>query len=429
MVSVESFREQFNRLKEVEGGKDQLIEDLISRVEKIQHSFTEKEWHLEREQETTKLYQTKHYDVQVKLKKTEEEIGSNGFVSVLIDGDCVPFVDHFVESAQQGGKEAACHLRNKVCEYASTELDLPSNIQIRVRVYANTKGLASAYCYNKILGSADGLQMFVRGFNMGHPMCDFVDAGDGKECADSKLKAWFEHDMADVQCQAVIFGGSADDGYARLLQPYIGGNSKSKRIVLVEGPPFAKELAVLKDKFLIVHFPDVFRGTKLPSRRVSFSTTPSPTPISRAPSYATTIASPVDATAVTIDKSRHSSTTIIVPARMDYPILQNSKGQRLDEILNPPQSLVQAQRNKKLCNAYHILGECPYPKCTKTYVHGSRLDEKGLEARRLIARQSPCRSGLQCRDAKCILGHECPDKACIGTRCRFPRETHDVDRT
>lgn len=84
--------------------------------------------------------------------------------------------------------EAACHLKSKACEYVSNELDLASHIQIRVRVYANTKGLASAYCYNKILGSADDLQMFVRGFNMGYPMCDFVDAGDGKECADSKLK-------------------------------------------------------------------------------------------------------------------------------------------------------------------------------------------------------------------------------------------------
>jgi hypothetical protein len=84
--------------------------------------------------------------------------------------------------------EAARHLRSKVCDYVSNELDLPSHIQIRVRVYANTKDLASTYCYNKILGSAVDLQMFVRGFNMGYPMCDFVDAGDGRECADSKLK-------------------------------------------------------------------------------------------------------------------------------------------------------------------------------------------------------------------------------------------------
>ncbi|KAL5331189.1 hypothetical protein ACEPPN_000718 [Leptodophora sp. 'Broadleaf-Isolate-01'] len=89
--------------------------------------------------------------------------------------------------------------------------------------------------------------------------------------------------MADVQCQAVIFGGSADNGYARLLQPYVEDNSKSKRIILVEGPSFAKELAELKDKLLIARFPDVFRNTKLLSRQVSFSTTPPRTPVSKAP--------------------------------------------------------------------------------------------------------------------------------------------------
>lgn len=29
---------------------------------------------------------------------------------------------------------------------------------------------------------------FVRGFNTVHPMCDFIDAGCGKECADEKIK-------------------------------------------------------------------------------------------------------------------------------------------------------------------------------------------------------------------------------------------------
>lgn len=69
---------------------------------------------------------------------------------------------------------------------------------------------------------------------MGYSMCDFVYASDGNECAESKLKgnvkaysicssiigerqyltptlAWFNSDMANVQCQAVIFGGSADN--------------------------------------------------------------------------------------------------------------------------------------------------------------------------------------------------------------------------
>ena len=345
--------------------------------------------------------------------------------------------------------EAARHLRSKACEYVSNELDLPSHIQIRVRVYANIKGLASTYCHNKILDSTADLDAFVRGFNMGHPMGDFVDAGDGKECADSKLKgnvkvygtcssmvgerqyltltlAWFDHDIADVQCQAVIFGGSADNGYARLLQPYVEDNSKNKRIILIEGPPFVKELAGLKDKFLVARFPDIFRHRKLPPRRVSFSTTPPATPIPNALSYAA-IASPVDAAAVRPDDA--SGLSVTVPARRDYPVLQNRRGQRLDAIISPPQSLVNVFRDKKLCNLFHILGECPYTNCI--FLHGARLDEKGIEARRLLARQAPCSSGLHCEDEKCLFGHQCPDRPCakIGRGCRFTPEMHNVDRT
>jgi hypothetical protein len=345
--------------------------------------------------------------------------------------------------------EAARRLRSKAYEYISNELGLPSHIQIRVRVYANIKGLASAYCHNKILDSRAVLDAFVRGFNMGHPMGDIVDAGDGKECADSKLKgnvqtygicssiagerqylilalAWFDHDMADVQCQAVIFGGSADNGYARLLQPYLGDNSKNKQIILVEGPPFVRELARLKDNFFVACFPDIFRNTKLQPRRVSFSTTPPPTPTPNALSYAATISSPVDTTAVTTDDAY--DTQVAVPARRHYPVLQNSRGQRLDAIISPPQSLVKVLRDKKLCNPFHILGECPYTDCI--FLHGVRLDEKGIEARRLLARQAPCLSGLQCKDEKCLLGHQCPDKVCakIGRVCRFTAEMHNVDR-
>jgi hypothetical protein len=227
--------------------------------------------------------------------------------------------------------------------------------------------------------------------------------------------AWFNHDMADVQCRAVIFGGSADNGYARLLQPYVRDNPKSNRIILIEGPPFAKELAVLKDKFLVARFPDVFRNTKLPPRRVSFSTTPPPTPIP--PSYAATIGRPVDADAVRIDDAYGPSVT--VHARKDYPVLQNSRGQRLDAIISPPQSLVNVMRTTKHCNTFHILGECTYNNCS--YLHGVRLDEKGIESRRFLLRHTPCLSRLQCKDEKCLLGHQCPDRACakIGRGCRL----------
>jgi hypothetical protein len=241
--------------------------------------------------------------------------------------------------------------------------------------------------------------------------------------------AWFDRDLADVQCQAVLFGGSADDSHARLLGPHARDSSKNNRIILIEGPPFAKELAALKDRFLVTRFPEVFRNTKLQSRAVSLAITPPPTPIPSVLSYAARTAIPVDAASVRSSDAVPSSTTAAVLARRGYPVLQNSRGERIDAIINPPPSLVYAQRDKKLCNPFHILGECSYINCT--YDHGKRLDERAIEARRLLARQKRCLAGLQCRDEKCLAGHQCPDRACarIGSGCRFPREMHGVDRT
>ncbi|ESZ96593.1 hypothetical protein SBOR_3015 [Sclerotinia borealis F-4128] len=427
MVSLEVYQEQFHKLKEIEDGKDGLIEKLFLRIKEVENSLTETKLHLEREQDTAKLYQSKFSDLQMHIGRIEERIDANGFVSVLIDGDCMTFCDDLIKCSQQGGLEAVHRLRTQASEYISKELGLPSQTSIRVRIYVNKKGLASAYCYNGILDSADDLDMFVRGFNMGHTMCDFVDAGDGKECADSKLKECFSRDMVDVQCRVIIFGGSADNGYARLLQPYVGDHAKSSRIILLEGPPFAKELAVLKDKFLVMHLPGLFRNTKLPARRVSFSKTPPLVSNPNIPSYTATIASSVDTD--TIGAEEACEHFVSVPASMSSTVLRNSKGQRLDAVISPPRSLVNMMRNMKHCNMFHILGECPYDQCS--FLHGARLDKKGIEARRFISRYAPCSSKLKCQDERCLLGHQCPEKMCAktGKGCRFTKEMHNVDRS
>jgi hypothetical protein len=81
-----------------------------------------------------------------------------------------------------------------------------------------------------------------------------------------------------------------------------------------------KEMAGLKDKFLVACFPDIFRHIKLPPRRVSFSKTPPTTPIPDALSY-DAIASPVDAAAV-----RPSDPLVTVLARKKYLLLKNGRG-------------------------------------------------------------------------------------------------------
>jgi hypothetical protein len=61
-------------------------------------------------------------------------------------------------------------------------------VQVIVRVYANVKGLAKTYKDMEFLPESASFDEFVRGFNMGDAMCDYVEAGNGKECSDEKVK-------------------------------------------------------------------------------------------------------------------------------------------------------------------------------------------------------------------------------------------------
>lgn len=135
----------------------------------------------------------------------------NAFVSVLIDGDCMnvrhaflplsvlpcqlayltklKFSDDLVKNAEMGGQEAAQLLRSCILDYLRQKLpDLQHDLEIMVRVYGNMNGLNKTYCDSSILEQRENFGRFVRGFNMGHPLCDFIDAGNGKECSDDKIR-------------------------------------------------------------------------------------------------------------------------------------------------------------------------------------------------------------------------------------------------
>ena len=88
-----------------------------------------------------------------------------------------------------GGKRTASLLKQAVEEELQSSVPSTAHhMQVIVRVYANVKGLAKAYKEMEILPESASLDEFVRGFNMGDAMCDYVDAGNGKECSDEKVK-------------------------------------------------------------------------------------------------------------------------------------------------------------------------------------------------------------------------------------------------
>jgi hypothetical protein len=197
------------------------------------------------------------------------------------------------------------------------------------------------------------------------------------------------------------------------------------RITLLEGPPFARELADIKDKFRTVPFDNVFRSQKLVNgkRRVSFHPTPPATP---PVDYASAAAKVPSAPSPSSTAQRGSS-----PPRVLVPsvVLWNRRGQRVDPPLRYLHQDFYSLRALQLCNSFHLLGKCyfqdTFGECH--HDHKKKLSALQKTALRAVARQTPCQSGLSCNDPDCLHGHRCTRDNCDISQCRFSSAMHDVD--
>ena len=114
------------------------------------------------------------------------------------------------------------------------------------------------------------------------------------------------------------------------------------------------------------------------------------------------------------------------------PILRDSQERRLDPPLNASTEIVDQIEQMRLCNNYHLKGECRFPKCK--HLHGVPDAHSGLlrdlhaserEALRVVARRSYCRNGTACSDTRCYAGHKCANHITKGHRdCSFPDSMH-----
>ncbi|KAF6791404.1 CCCH zinc finger DNA binding protein [Colletotrichum sojae] len=427
VLGHESLEERWNACKVQEEQKASLIEDLFKHIETLSHKLSEAEQSLDEKKVFIKSVKQDNVDMVKQIVDLKAERDKHCYALVVIDGDGMPFLDELVVGGVEGGQKTVGLLKQAVLEtLRSSDPNLPHHLKVVVRVYANLRGLAKAYADTGALGDRDDLDQFVRGFNMGDQLCDFVDAGNGKECADEKVKGCFQFGLDDVHCRHVLFGGSTDNGYARLLGSHTTVHANRERIVLVEGPPFAQELADLKEKFSIVSFDNVFRTQKLPNikRRVSFRLTPPSTPsVGYAAAAARAPAAPLSSSSHA--GQQHSGTTIASAAA---GVSRNKAGQRVDAPLGCNQREIVTIKNRKLCNNFHLLGWCSYLEDHGSclHEHGTRVTGRNLQALRAVARLSPCYAGLDCNDPSCILGHRCPRENCAVNDCKFGT-LHNID--
>lgn len=233
----------------------------------------------------------------------------------------------------------------------------------------------------------------------------------------------FRRDISDVHCQRVLFGGTADNGYARLLGPMTSDSAICSRITLIEGPPSAREVAEMKENFRTVTFDHIFRCQKIADaakRRVLSLPTPPHTPSEDYASAAAKIPSTSPSTSMASSANRQAQTT---------PVLRNRWGQRVDAPLTFSPRDFQYIKTRKLCNSFHLLGWCSFLSdfghCQ--HDHEAKLSAKQMVALRAVARQSPCQNGVFCGDEECLGGHCCARESCTRVNCWFSDEMHEID--
>ncbi|KAL5362176.1 hypothetical protein BJX96DRAFT_176919 [Aspergillus floccosus] len=185
-VSIE-LRRKYEALKITEDSKDDIIKGLFSHIQSLEDALQREKNEYQDQKRLVQVYKEDAEKLKMALLEKSHKEAKLHFVSVLVDGDHMNFVDSFVQDGNQGGRSAAKALIEAVQNHIrKVKPDASPNIQYKIHVFANVAGLATAYRDSNIV-SKDVLQHFIQGFNMESPLCDFVDAGHGKECSDVKI--------------------------------------------------------------------------------------------------------------------------------------------------------------------------------------------------------------------------------------------------
>ena len=382
---------------------------------------------------------------------------------VLLDGDNMIFTKDLLSKAEKGGKDAANAIFDIVAAFAAEHLRHLDSPKIVTRIYCNVKSLSDTLAKLKIIDRPSVFEDFLRGLNSTQLLFDFVDSGTLPDGTRAKLSEQFKNNLYNCHCHQIILGCSNDAQYASLLEDTLKDPTVLPHITLVEGVPFEKEIAALKDSFKITKFENVFRTTKLaPSpaiprgplqavtatlpalSRVESNGTNGTASTSSTPAmtWATMTAQPLGPSA---PASKASTTRTSTPTSVKSPetaaskpvgkaIERNRHGQRIDKVDSSiPNHEIQRIKKLKLCNIYYLQGSsyCTSNNCSHSHTYPLSKGERNVL--REVARMTPCYYKMDCADPECIYGHRCPqnkpdDPGCwYGEDCRFYGWGHGID--
>jgi len=329
-------------------------------------------------------------EVMMMMKKQEKALNGNNYVLVLIDGDGMIFKN--IEEGRAGGKKSAERLYKLV--YDST-----GYIPI-IRVFANVEGLSRNLKFAGLIPSGNVFRDFTVGFT--DPVrehVDFIDVGEGKELADEKIKSELKWHIDNYNCRSIILGVSHDNGYARVLDLIATDHREMmNKIVLLEGPPFARELEALP--FEKIKYADVFNPEKFDAYQIPRSAPAVGPPPGLLPSQMKVYnpIAPPSSYAAAVNTTPPSP-----PSSKSSPALQKATPVFSETAIKDAVRRIKSLQPKP-CNNHYLKGECTWDECR--FKHDYKLKPDELQAMKKLAGLKPCNYGKDCINEKCYYNHD-----------------------
>ncbi|KAJ5355945.1 Zinc finger CCCH-type [Penicillium concentricum] len=425
-----------------------------------------------------------------KYKRQARGQDRNPFVLVLVDGDGYLFKEHFLKHGSEGGINAARELSDSVKELMHSTMGMQAEqCRIMVRVYANVLGLSKALARAGLMGhEARSMSPFTSSFTRAQELFDYVDAAEKKEGSDFKIREMFRLFVDLNQCRHIYFAGCHDTGYGSLLTPYRG---RGDRITLIKAAGFHREFEALDlpirelpsvfmstpllnskpptgpaaaasptaTKFNggngVHHVSNGTNGTNganttkpickhfqkgickfgngcnkqhvMPNQ--SFNHQPSPKQSGLGDSPKQLWSSP---TVVGRSEDFLRSMLPLPSIKTEEFIPVNKDGDRIDPYYPHPSPEAFDEyharaKEHKVCNSYHLSGECGDMSCTFDH---SDVSNVIIEVLRYMLLQHPCTRAGACRSIKCYMGHLCQKPGCKAVKswqCRFNQTAHTLD--
>ncbi|KAI5819830.1 hypothetical protein BZA77DRAFT_303700 [Pyronema omphalodes] len=388
---LHGLRDQFSKSLDV-------MEGLFRENAQLKQALENTKLDLLSTQEQTRELQRRTIKMKQTIEDNNADLNKNNYVLVLIDGDGMIFRNDLIVDGKAGGMEAADRLYKSVLEL--------KRLKPIIRVFASIDRLASTFTEGGLTKNPNVFRQFTIGFSDPcHEHVDFINVGGGKEMADEKLKSELKWHLKNYNCKSIILGASHDNGYARVLNAVRCENNEAlRKIQLLEGPPFGKELEDMP--FNTIQFTEVFSTEKFDAFKSAQKTSGTKSPTTTQARTASISVSgnpppPGSYAAALVTGPSYSP-----PASVGHGSPKPTKANIITESTAMKEAIRKVkQLHPKPCNNHYLKGDCMYTNSECKFGHEYILGPTDLSAMKKLAATKQCNWGQACINERCYYSH------------------------